>query len=79
MPASSVTSKLHTVVVSEETNELFLDYEQAVLKLAGVNPENQEAVEVAHQNLCWRRKDIYEHLEDLEKIAERKRTVIKRF
>lgn len=66
-----------TVFVSPVTEELFQDYEIAVMLFAAAQTE--EVTAETYAVLCQRRQEIYEHLADLEEIVGRHRTVRKRF
>lgn len=67
----------NTFHVSHAADELVQDLEQAYMRLHVASGPAE--IDNAYAALSQRKRDLYEHLEDLEGIAERVRPVVKRF
>lgn len=70
----------NTFRVSQVADDLVQDFEQAYQRLLVADPrENRLEYEYAYSALNQRRRDLYEHIADMERLLERSRPVTKRF
>ena len=70
--------RFEVVSVTERAHEVILDLEAAYARLLAAS--EPEAIQEAYGALCQRRKDLYEHIQELERAAGKKlRPVTLRF
>lgn len=67
----------NTFHVSHSADELIQDFEQAYQRM--LKAETDEEITDAYTALNQRRRDLYEHIHDMERLLDRSRPVTKRF